>query len=119
MVALSVLAIIITSVFRLYLQSVSMLMSTDFDLIAPLLSKRIISELQINDDRLFNRSGSFEDKFENYSWESKESDVDVSALTDSDSSDMKEVSFTKVDIVIKNEGGRTYKTYFYADKKNE
>lgn len=119
MVALSVLAIIITSVFRLYLQSVSMLISTDFDLTAPLLAKKVLSELVLDNDKMFNRSGSFEDSFKEFSWESKEIEVDLAKYGDLVSADMKDVSFSKIEVVITNTDKRKYKTYFYADKKDE
>ncbi len=117
MVALSVLALVITAVFKLHIQSVSMIIATDFYLKAPLLAEEIITEKKYGNDVNLNDQGTFEN-YPDFKWTTSEIEVNINDYTDEASPEIKNIKFRKVKVIISMENGRNYNTFFYTDEKN-
>lgn len=114
MVALMVLAMVITSVFRLYTQSISMLISSGFDLKAPLLAKSIACEKSIEESLPEKDKGKFKEKFPDYSWELLTSEIKTDKLKGDFPENIKTLKFKKVEIIVKNKEKRKYITFFHG-----
>jgi general secretion pathway protein I len=69
MIALSIIAIVLVSVYRLQSQTVLMSIRSRFDTIAPLLAQQKLSEIEIDPKSAKSDTGSFGDAFPGYSWQ--------------------------------------------------
>jgi prepilin-type N-terminal cleavage/methylation domain-containing protein len=116
MIAVSVLALVLTAVFRLYSQSVSMLFYTGFDLKAPLLAEKIISEKKTENNFFSDDQGDFGEDFRNYSWSTKVSDVEISDLSGTIPEQAENIKMQKVTVTVTNINKNKYTTFFYVYK---
>lgn len=116
MIAVSVLALVLTAVFRLYSQSVSMLFYTGFDLKAPLLAEKIISEKKSENEFFSDDQGDFGEDFSNYSWSMKVADVELSDLSETIPEQAENIKMQKVTITVTNINKNRYTTFFYVYK---
>lgn len=114
MISLSIIAIVLVSVYRLQSQTVLMSIRSRFDTIAPLLAQQKLSELEIDPDSAPSATGSFGDSFPGYGWQ-----VSVTGITSEFlgqlSEDMKKI---QVKITFQ-EGENVYdlKTYRLVEAK--
>lgn len=93
--ALSIIAIVLVSVYRLHAQTLSMNYTARFYSIAPLLAQRKIAELEIKPlDELTEDAGDFGDDFPNYRWNTAINDVESEALGQSVD------TLKKIDVII-------------------
>ncbi len=114
MVALSIIALVLVSVYRLQAQTISMNQSTRFYTTAPLLAQNKLAEHEIKPlDELADDAGNFGDEFPGYSWKVAINDVESETLG-STAEDLK-----KIDIIVSfNQDEFTYdlRTYrFYSE----
>ena len=116
MIAVSVLALVLTAVFRLYSQSVSMLFYTGFDLKAPLLAEKIISEKKTENNFFSDDQGDFGEDFRNYSWSTQVSDVELSDLSGTIPEQAENIKMQKVTVTVTNINKNKYTTFFYVYK---
>ncbi len=110
MVALSIIAIVLVTVFKMHSQNISMNNAARFYTTAPLLAQRKMAELEIKPiNEWTSGSGNFEDEFPGYNWSVFLDDVRSETLG-SVADDLK-----KIDVTVSfnnNEftyGFRTYK----------
>ncbi|MCB9480605.1 MAG: prepilin-type N-terminal cleavage/methylation domain-containing protein [Desulfobacteraceae bacterium] len=112
MVALSVLALILTAVFRLYSQSVSMLISSSFDMKAPFLAQKIVTEYKTDKTARFQNNGKFEDEFEKFSWKIDTEELIVSGYSDELPEEIENIKINKITVTI-TDNHKNYQTFFY------
>ena len=113
MVALSVLALILTAVFKIYTQSVSMLLFTDFDIKAPMLAQQIIGEKKGAEESFDKEDGTFGEEFPFYKWKLEKKEISLDDLKESFPEGIKSLKFKKATITISNSDNRKYTTFFY------
>jgi len=109
MVAISIIAIVFMSVFKMHAQTVSMTASTRFYAVAPVLAKNRLAEfLSQSPDELSDDSGDFGNDFALYSWKIAVEDVESEDLgTDTD-------RMKRIDVVISvNNEENTYRLRAY------
>jgi general secretion pathway protein I len=95
MIALSILAIVLVSVYRLHAQTVSMNNEVRFYATAPMLAQLKMAEVESESpDDMGDDSGDFGDEFPNYRWNIVIDDVESTALGNI-AKDMK-----KIDLLI-------------------
>ena len=95
MAALSILAIVLVSVYRLHAQTVSMNSEVRFYATAPMLAQLKMAEVELKSpEDLGDDSGDFGDEFPNYRWNIVIDDVESTALGNI-SQDLK-----KIDLLI-------------------
>jgi general secretion pathway protein I len=95
MVSISIIALVLVSVYRLHAQTISMHQSARFYTTAPLLAQNKMAEFEIKPlDELTDDSGSFADEFPGYSWKVAINDVESETLG-STAEDLK-----KIDIIV-------------------
>ena len=114
MVAISIIALVLVSVYRLHAQTISMNQSARFYTTAPLLAQNKLAEHEIKPlDELADDAGNFGDEFPGYSWKVAVNDVESETLG-STAEDLK-----KIDIIVSfNQDEFTYdlRTYrFYTE----
>ena len=114
MVSISIIALVLVSVYRLHAQTISMHQAARFYTTAPLLAQNKMAEFEIKPlDELIDDSGSFADEFPGYSWKIAINDVESETLG-STAEDLK-----KIDIIVSfNQDEFTYdlSTYrFYSE----
>jgi general secretion pathway protein I len=81
MAALSILAIVLVSIYRLHAQTVSMNSEVRFYATAPMLAQLKMAEVESKSpEDLVDDSGDFGDEFPNYSWNIVIEDVESTAL---------------------------------------
>lgn len=81
MVAVSIIAIVLVSVFRMHAQSISMNQSVQFYTTAPQLAQAKMSELERTvTDSGAEQSGSFGDRFDGYVWKASIQEVESEPL---------------------------------------
>jgi len=81
MVAVSIIAIVLVSVYKMHAQTISMDYSVRFYTTAPLLAQRKMAEFEIKPlNELADEAGDFGDSFPNYRWKVALSDVESEAL---------------------------------------
>jgi general secretion pathway protein I len=98
-VAVSIIAIVFISVFRLHTQTLAMSSSVRFYATAPMLAQSKLAELENSaEDLLSDGSGDFGDDFPGFSWEAVVSDVDSELLEDT-AKDLK-----RIDLSVSFEG---------------
>jgi general secretion pathway protein I len=95
MVALSIIALVLVSVYQLQMQSLSAEQASRFYITAPLLAQKKIAELETQSlDRLTDRSGDFGDAFPGYTWQVNISTVDAEML------DKLSDQFKKIEVAV-------------------
>ena len=65
LIAMAIMGIALTAVYKLYFQTITMAETSKFHVIAPFLAQKKIAELELN---FFDSSGDFEAEFNGYSW---------------------------------------------------
>ena len=112
MVAVSIIAIVFTAVFKMHSQTISMQSASIFYTTAPLLAQKKIAEIKITPiDELMDGSGDFGDDFPGYNWKVSIEDVESEILGNT-AKDLK-----KIDIIISLDNDqdaysiRTYKFF--------
>ncbi|MBW2492551.1 MAG: prepilin-type N-terminal cleavage/methylation domain-containing protein [Deltaproteobacteria bacterium] len=81
MVALSIIAIVLVSVYRMHAQTISMNNETRFYATAPMLAQFKMAEIESESlEDMGDDSGDFGDKFPDYRWNVVVDDVESSAL---------------------------------------
>jgi len=81
MVSISVIALVLVSVYRLQAQTISMHQSARFYTTATLLAQNKLAEFEIKPlDELADDAGNFGDEFSGYSWKVAISDVESETL---------------------------------------
>jgi len=109
--AVAILAIVLTALFRLHLQTLSMGADSRFYSIAPLLAQGKIAEIETEGiDQVRSDSGSFDDPFDRYRWEA--------AVSETESAEFDELAkrLRRIDLtVLDDANGKTYtlRTYRY------
>ena len=94
MVAVSIIAIVFVSVFRLHTQTLAMSSSVRSYSMAPMLAQGKLAELEIRSPELLSDdSGDFGESFPGYSWEVGVSDVESEILEDT-AKDLKRIDLT-------------------------
>jgi len=68
MIALSIIAIVLVSVYRLQSQTILMSIRSRFDTIAPFLAQQKLGEIEIDPHGAKSDAGNFEDSFPGYQW---------------------------------------------------
>jgi prepilin-type N-terminal cleavage/methylation domain-containing protein len=112
MVALSVLALILTAVFRLYAQSLMMISSSDFDMKAPFLAQKIVTELKTGKASTMGTNGKFEGEFRNFTWQIDKEELFISGYSDLLPEDIENIKINKVIVTI-SDNLKKYETFFY------
>ncbi len=109
MVAISIIAIVFLSVFKMHAQTISMTASTRFYAIAPILAKNRLAEfLSHSQDELSDDSGDFGNGYAEYGWKIVVEDVESENLeTDTD-------RLKRIDVMISvNNEENTYRLRAY------
>ncbi len=79
MVAVAIIAIVLTAVHRLHIQTISMNNASRFYTIAPLLAQNALAIIETSKDNI-PESGDFGEDFPEYSWKAKIEDVESEYL---------------------------------------
>ena len=99
MVALSIIAIALTTIFKMHCQTVSMSFSAMFYSTAPLLAQSKLSELEaMSISDMSSDSGNFDDPFNAYTWSVDIHDPDETQFPESVAKNLK-----KIDLVVSSE----------------
>jgi len=81
MVATSVIAIVLVSVYRMHAQTISMNFISRFQTTAPMLAKKVLTEIETKPvDELMDDSGDFAKEFSGYKWRVSVKEVESEAL---------------------------------------
>ncbi len=109
MVAISIIAIVFMSVFKMHAQTISMTASTRFYAIAPILAKNRLAEfLSQSPDELSDDSGDFGSGYAEYGWKIAVEDVESEDLG-TDTGRLK-----RIDVIISvNNEKNTYRIRAY------
>lgn len=95
MVALSIIAIALTTVYKLHCQTLSMNYSTMFYSIAPLLAQKKLSELEVLPiTSMSSDSGNFNNQFNGYTWSLDINDHSGTELFENVAKNLKEINLT-------------------------
>lgn len=104
LVAISIIAISLTAVYRLHSQTLAMANTTGFYTIAPFLAQQKVVDLRLKPiDELTDDSGDFGDQYPEYSWKATISDVESEVLSRT-KEDLKRIDIT----VISDRDNRTF-----------
>ncbi|MCP4112384.1 MAG: prepilin-type N-terminal cleavage/methylation domain-containing protein [Desulfobacteraceae bacterium] len=102
MVAVSILAIALVSIYRLHTQTISMNNAIKFHTVAPLLAQGKLAEFEIKPaDELEDDSGDFGDDFPGYNWRASVEDVEPKELEELEGYAI----LKKIDVTVNFEGG--------------
>jgi general secretion pathway protein I len=109
MVAISIIAIVLVSVYRLHTQTIAMAEAARFFTVAPILAQSKIAELETKSaDDLTSDSGDFGDDFPAYTWSAAVDSVE-SELLGSVAEDLKQID---VSVILNNgESVYSFRTY--------
>ncbi len=91
--AVALIAIILTAVFRLHAQTVSMSAASRFYTSAPVLARKKLAELTVFEDES-GESGDFGDRLPGWTWNISYGDVDSEVLGEALSERLKRVDLT-------------------------
>jgi len=81
MVAISILVLVLVTVFKMHIQTLAMHNTARFQTSAPLLAQKKITEIETkNIDELVSDSGDFSDRFPGYTWKVSIDDVQSEIL---------------------------------------
>lgn len=109
MVAISIIAIALIAVYRLYAQTLSMNQYQIFNTQAPMLAQKKMAELfNLSSNELVDDGGGFGDDFEGYTWKTAVESVSSEMLGDM-AEDLKRIDLT----ISFNSGERTYRLRAY------
>lgn len=98
MVAVAIVAIALSAVYKLYSQAFNMNQSARFYTTATLLAETKLAELAIQSPRdLGSDAGAFEDEFSDYSWQVSVTEMEAEEIT------LTEQHLRQIDIVITHE----------------
>jgi Tfp pilus assembly protein PilV len=110
LVALGIMAIVLTSVYRLHSQTIAMAIESRFYTQAPLLARNALTRLEQNKERgLVSDEGDFGREFPGYTWKVEVADTLSKSLGPELSKDIKRVDVT----VTLNESEYTYRFRTY------
>ncbi|MDY0132695.1 MAG: prepilin-type N-terminal cleavage/methylation domain-containing protein [Desulforegulaceae bacterium] len=112
MVALAVLALILTAVFRLYAQSILMITSSDFDMKAPFLAQKIVTEFKTDSKINMGENGRFEDELKDFTWNIKKEELFLSGYTDLLPEEIENIKINKIIVTI-SKNSKEFQTFFY------
>jgi len=114
MVAISIIAIALMAVYKLYAQTLSMNQSLMFNTHAPILAQKKMAEFFIlSPDELSDNSGDFGDEFKNYTWKAL-----VETVTSDLLGDMAE-DLKRIDLIISfNNDEQSYRLRTYRFERN-
>ena len=94
LVAISIIAISLTAVYRLHSQTLTMANTAGFYTIAPLLAQQKMVEFQLKPmDELTDDSGDFGDRYPEYRWETTINDIESEVLKQT-TRDLKRIDIT-------------------------
>ena len=94
MIALSVMSIVLVSVYRMHSQSLSMNTAARFYTLAPLLAQNKMAELEaLSSEGFPNDSGDFGEQYPGYSWRTSISEVSSEVLGEV-ANDLKRIDLT-------------------------
>jgi general secretion pathway protein I len=94
MVAISIIAIVLVTVYRMHAQTISMNVISRFNTVAPLLAKQILTQNETKTlDELADDSGDFGKEFTDYKWQVSVKDVESEALGEI-AKDVKQIEVT-------------------------
>ncbi|MBW2151922.1 MAG: prepilin-type N-terminal cleavage/methylation domain-containing protein [Deltaproteobacteria bacterium] len=97
MVAVSIIAIVFVSIFRMHSQTLSMSHSVRFFTSAPLLAQKVLAEAEAkSSEDLISDSGDFRDGFTGYRWRISVEDVESDILGET-AKDLKKIDITVSD----------------------
>jgi type II secretion system protein I len=100
MVAVSIIAIVFVSVFRMHTQTISMTTAVRFDTTAPLLAREKLSEMETTSlESVSGESGDFGDTFPGYRWQLLTEDVSSEVLGET-------ADLRKIEIIISLDNDR-------------
>lgn len=117
MVAVAILAVALTAIYKLHASTISMTADARFHTIAPLLAKGKMAEIDMKPgDELSSDSGDFGEEFPGYEWSVEVEDVD-SELLESVADRLKRIEFE----LSYDEGAMTYGfiTYRFVEKSKK
>ena len=81
MVAISIIAIVLVTVYRMHAQTISMNFISRFQTNAPMLAKKVLTEIETKPvDDLADVSGDFGKEFPGYNWQVSVKEVESEAL---------------------------------------
>ena len=81
MVAISIIAIVLVSVYGMHTQTISMNFISRFQTTAPMLAKKVLAEIETKPvDDLADDSGDFGKEYSDYKWQVSVKEVDSEAL---------------------------------------
>jgi general secretion pathway protein I len=114
MVALAIIAIALTSVFKKHGQTLSMSHSSRFYTMAPLLCQKKLSEIEQEElTKPLDESGDFGESFPGFSWRVTVERVESEALDEP-------FTLSRIDVTVSDEaGGMTHqlRSYRYVEEK--
>ena len=95
MVAVSIIAIVLVSIYKLHIQTISMNITAKFYATAPFLAQEKISELELSPlSDMSDDAGDFGDEFPGYTWNLSVEDIETDLMGDI-TSDIK-----KIDVAV-------------------
>lgn len=116
MVALTIIAIAFTSVFKLHGQTISMSHSSRFYTTAPLLCQKKLAEIERGDiSKEMDESGDFGEQYQGFSWHVTVAPVESEALEDS-------FKLAKIDVTVsQGTAGMTHqvRAYRYIEENEQ
>ncbi|MBT8350717.1 MAG: prepilin-type N-terminal cleavage/methylation domain-containing protein [Deltaproteobacteria bacterium] len=94
MVAISIIAIVLVTVYRMHAQTISMNVISRFNTVAPVLAKQILTQNETKTlDELADDSGDFGKEFTDYKWQVSVKEVESEALGEI-AKDLKQIEVT-------------------------
>ena len=109
MVAISIIAIVLVSIYKMHAQTISMNFISRFQTTAPILAKKVLTEIETKPvDDLADDSGDFGKEFSGYQWQVSVKEVESEALGEI-AKDLKQVEVT----VSLNEDEDVYNVRLY------
>jgi len=94
MVAISIIAIVLVSVYGMHAQTISMNFISRFQTTAPMLAKKVLAEIETKPiDDLVDDSGDFGKEFSDYKWQVSVKEVEFDALGEI-AKDLKQIEVT-------------------------
>lgn len=94
MVAISIIAIVLVTVYRMHAQTISMNVISRFNTVAPVLAKKILTQNETKTlDELADDSGDFGKEFTDYKWQVSVKEVESEALGEI-AKDLKQIEVT-------------------------
>ncbi len=94
MVAISIIAIVLVTVYRMHAQTISMNFISRFNTVAPVLAKKILTQNETKTlDELADDSGDFGKEFSDYKWQVSVKEVESDALGEI-AKDLKQIEVT-------------------------